>query len=125
MLNTPNFLDNIKSKMTNPAVIDVRLPQLNVDSQVSDLIPILQNLGFPDASLDHVAPNLSMDNMVHKVIIQQKENGSNNASATVVTSEARDNPEFVANRPFIYSIHYEDLILVQGAIKDNKDLHES
>nr|CAB3265988.1 leukocyte elastase inhibitor-like [Phallusia mammillata] len=109
--------------------VDITLPKFKLEESLN-LHEVLPKLGVTDvfdqskADLSGLAkkPNLNVDQILHKAVLEVNEEGSVAAAATTVRIVARSldiRPEFVANHPFLWAIRHEGtgLVLFMGRLQ--------
>ncbi|HKL11960.1 MAG TPA: serpin family protein [Clostridia bacterium] len=89
------------------------VPKFKMDYGIKKLNNVLISLGIEnafraDADFSGIRDDLFISRVLHKAVIEVNEKGSEAAAATVVemteSSVAEDQPEFIANRPFVFMI---------------------
>jgi serpin B len=117
-----------------PQTVDLALPRFKANFSAS-LVPTFQQLGMTKAFSDQAdfsgmtgkPPSevpLSIDQIVHRAVIEVAEEGTEAAAATAVTMTVRSvqvkAPEFKVDRPFLFYVVDDQTgaILFQGRIAD-------
>lgn len=111
--------------------VDVRLPKFKFELR-SELNDLLKELGMTDAfstaadfSKMTGQRDLFLAKVIHKAFIEVNEEGSEAAAASAATmkrSAAPRNPQFIANRPFMYLIRDKEsgAILFMGRMTETQ-----
>ncbi|CCD68320.2 Serpin domain-containing protein [Caenorhabditis elegans] len=115
-------IQELKSNVSN-YLVNVQIPIWRNETEI-DLNSTLQAIGITkilneSAYIGNFAENVHISEFIHKAIIEVNENGTSPATNTKVitkrwreeTGEIRD---FIADHPFLYTIHYKNSILFMG-----------
>lgn len=109
-----SLMEWINPEMMDPAQAKVFLPKFKLEEQY-DMKPILKAMGMTEAfdkgkaNFSGMSPSndLVLSEMVHKSFIEVNEEGTEAAAATAAVAMMRCamiEPEFKADRPFIFVI---------------------
>lgn len=120
--------DNIKKTVRERDDIVFRIPRFKLEYGTKSLKDSLISLGMEEAFSDHadftgIREKVKISDVMHKALIEVKEEGSEAAAVSVVelvlTAESPIEPlTFIANRPFMFIINDDvmDTILFMGKV---------
>ena len=102
----------------------LRLPRLDLSSQPTDLIGVVESLGVPLGSQDHIGPNVSVSQVVQQVRLTVAEEGTVAAALTEITARsgalAGWEDDFVVDHPYVLRIadQASGIALIEAAVLD-------
>lgn len=102
----------VKGSLAATNSVTIQIPRFRMEYGIKELKDSLTALGMgicftEDADLTGIRKNLLISSVLHKAVIEVNEKGTEAAAVTSVeikTTSAADQPEFIADRPFIFII---------------------
>ena len=104
--------------------VRLRLPRLDLSSQPTDLTGVVESLGVPLGSQDHIGPNVSVSQVVQQVRLTVAEEGTVAAALTEITARsgalAGWEDDFVVDHPYVLRIadQASGIALIEAAVLD-------
>jgi serpin B len=102
----------IKGSLAETSNVTIQIPRFKMEYGIKELKASLTALGMgicftEDADLSGIRQNIMISSVLHKAVIEVNEKGTEAAAVTSVeikTTSAGENPEFIADRPFMFII---------------------